>query len=128
MKILITLALFFFSLISYSQITLFDVLSLENKSFQETQAFLFEQYTIIDDSKEYYYFPIKKCNPPEYGEDGCRWICTEPNHLDALRSKYPLDKVIFKKSSNQEKIIKDGYWMLDSNVFKSQSWFNSLMV
>ena len=86
MKKLILASLLLCSLISFSQITFSEVLSLENKSFQEIQAFLFEQYTIIDDAKEYYYFPIKECKPPEYSDDGCQWLCAESNHLEDRKS------------------------------------------
>ena len=101
MKTIASTFFILFSFISYGQITFEDVLSFEKKSFKEIQAALFEDYTVIDDNKDYYYFPIKECNPPKYAEDGCQWICTEPNHLDAITSKYPIDKVVFSKSSNK---------------------------
>lgn len=101
MKIIATVFFLFCSFLSLGQITFEKVLSFEKMSFKEIQAELFVDYTVIDDSKEYYYFPIKECNPPQLGDDGCQWICTEPNHLDAITSKYPLDKVEFSKSSNK---------------------------
>ena len=97
------LSIFFilFPLFSFGQITFQEVLSLEKSSYKEIQAFMLRDYTIINDSKEYRYFPIKACNPPQFANDSCTWICTMPDHLDEIRSKYPLDKVKFKESSNQ---------------------------
>jgi hypothetical protein len=101
MKIIISTFFLFCTFFTYGQITFEDVLSFENKSFKEIQASLFEDYAVIDDDKDYYYFPIRECNPPQFKEDNCQWICTEPNHLDAITSKFPLDKVEFRKSSNK---------------------------
>lgn len=101
MKIIISTSLLFFSFISFGQITFEDVLSFEKKSFKEIQADLIKDYTIFEDDKEYYYFPITECNPKEYQEDSCQWKCSMPNHLDVLKSKYPLNRVVFKKSSNK---------------------------
>lgn len=102
MKILTTLFLLTWSVLSFGQITFLRVLSLENKSYKEIQAFMLEEYTIIDDSKEYLYKPIKKCNPPIFDEDSCRWLCTQMENVsDWLRSKYPLDTIVFKESSNK---------------------------
>jgi hypothetical protein len=101
MKIIISTFFLFCSYISFGQITFEDVFSFENKLYKEIQATLFEEYSIFEDKKEYYYFPIKECNSPKFGEDGCQWFCTEPNHLDVLTSKFPLNKVVFRKSSNK---------------------------
>jgi len=106
MKFFLILILLSLPSLTYSQITFFEVLSLEKKSFKEIQAFMLEEYTIIDDSQEYYYVPLKKCNPPKFAEDSCQWICSVPNDLDALRSKYPLVVVEFKKSSNKNYEVK----------------------
>jgi hypothetical protein len=76
-------------------------MTFEDKSFKDIQAALFEQYTIVKDDKEYRYCPIKKCNPPKYGNDSCQWTCTVPDYLDEVKSKYPLNTVAFKKSSNK---------------------------
>jgi hypothetical protein len=101
MKIFTTLIFITLSVQCFGQLSFLEVLSLENKSYKEIQAFMLEKYTIIDDSKEYYYFPIKECNPPQYDEESCQWTCVEPNHLDVLRSKYLLKNVVFEKSSNK---------------------------
>ena len=102
MKYYFTLFLvFIFAFDSYCQITFEEVLTFEKKSFKEIQASLIEQYTIIKHEKEYRYCPLKKCNPPEYANDSCQWICSIPDYLDEVKSKYPLDNVKFKKSSNK---------------------------
>ena len=101
MKIIFSSFFIFWSYISFGQITFEEVLAFENKSFKEIQAQLLQDYTIFKDNKEYYYFPIKQCNPPEFREDSCQWQCVQPNHLDFLKSKFPLNNIVFKKSSNK---------------------------
>ena len=56
----------FYSSLYLGQITFSEVLSLENKSLKEVQAFFIANYTIIEDSKQYKYQPLKECDPPEY--------------------------------------------------------------
>ena len=101
MRILLSIVLIGISFVSKSQITFEEVLSYEEKSFKEIQASLIGQYSIIIDTKEYRYYPIKKCNPPKFAEDSCQWKCIMPDYLDEVKSKYPLSKVVFKKSSNK---------------------------
>jgi hypothetical protein len=101
MKFIFSILFISVSQICYSQITFEEVLTFEKKSFKEIQAALFEQYTIIRDEKEYRYYPIKKCTPPKYADDSCQWICTVPDYLDMVKSKYPINNVVFKKSSSK---------------------------
>ena len=107
MKILTTLVFLLPSLFSFGQITFQEVLSLENKSYKEIQAFMLRDYTIINDSKEYKYLPIKECNPPEFNEDSFTWKCIVLEGLDAIESKYPLQEVVFKKSSNKNYEVRE---------------------
>ena len=101
MKLMFSILLISISQICFSQITFEEVLAFEKKSFNEIQASLIEQYSIIKVEKEYSYYPLKKCNPPEYANDSCQWKCVMPDYLDEVKSKYPLDRVNFKKSSNK---------------------------
>jgi hypothetical protein len=106
MKSLFSVLLICVSQICYGQITFEEVLSFEEKSFKEIQASLIGQYSIIRDTKEYRYYPIKKCNPTKFAEDSCQWKCIMPDYLDEVKSKYPLSKVVFKKSSSKNYEIK----------------------
>jgi hypothetical protein len=106
MKFIFSVLLISITQICYCQITFEEVLSFEEMSFKEIQASLIGQYSIIRDTKEYRYYPIKKCNPPEFAEDSCQWKCIMPDYLDEVKSKYPLSKVVFKKSSNKNYEIK----------------------
>ena len=101
MKILTTLVFLLTSLFTFGQITFQEVLSLEDKSYKEIQAFMLRDYTIINDSKGYTYSPIKECNPPEFMEDSCTWKCKVMEGLDVIKSKYPIEKIVFKQSSNK---------------------------
>jgi hypothetical protein len=101
MKFIFSILFISVSQICYSQIIFEEVLTFEEKSFREIKASLIAQYTIIKDGKEYSYYPLKKCSPPEYANDSCQWKCIMPDYLDEVKSKYPLDRVIFKKSSNK---------------------------
>jgi hypothetical protein len=101
MRILFTTILFLLPYLVFSQITFEEVLSLEKKSFQEIQAYFITDYNIVENTKQYYYFPLRPCNPPEYFEDNCTWKCTTPDYLDAIKSKYPISKVVFKKANNK---------------------------
>jgi hypothetical protein len=101
LKLLTILIIISFPLISFGQITFEDILGLENKTYKQIQSFMFQNYSIIEDFKEYYYYPAIPCNPPKLADDNCKWVCVQPNYLDVVKSKYPLKKVIFKKSSNR---------------------------
>jgi len=87
----------FYSSLYLGQITFSEVLSLENKSFKEVQAFFIANYTIIEDSKQYKYQPLKECDPPEYKDDGCKWKCAKRIH-DVIESKFPISQPVFENS------------------------------
>lgn len=96
-----TIIFLLFPLLSFGQITFQEVLSLENKSYKEIQGFMLRDYTIINDSKGYRYLPFKECTPPEFMDDSCTWKCRLFEGADVIESKYPLEKIVFKESSNK---------------------------
>ncbi len=90
------------SLFSFGQITFNEVISFENRSYKEIQSILLLENTIIDEDVEYWYQPLLPCIPPVLGPDSCTWQCTMLSmNFDDIRSKYPLNPVVFKKSSNE---------------------------
>jgi hypothetical protein len=121
MKLLITIFLIITTIPALGQITFDELMSLENKTFTEIQAFFAKEYTIIDDSKEYKYFPLQECNPPQFADDNCLWSCAKPNYLDAIISKYPIDKIQFKNSSNKNYEV----WLNLNSTFAENYDFNT---
>jgi hypothetical protein len=102
MRYIITLFFLAKSLVLYSQITFSEVLAMEEKTYKEIQAKLLVEYTIIDNKVEYWYLPLIPCNPPVFGPDSCIWHCSMlTNNNDDIKSKYPLERVVFAKSSNK---------------------------
>jgi len=103
----------FYSSLSLGQITFSEVLSLENKSYKQAKAFLIVNHSIIKDSKDYYYYALNECNPPEYQEDGCEWRCAEPMHLDNINSKVKISNPVFKDQLNKNY----GVWLTLESSF-----------
>lgn len=141
MKKLIFLFTFFFFYysLSFGQITFSDVLSLENKSFKEAQAFFIADYTIIEDSKNYLYVPLKECDPPEYKDDGCKWKCTSTNRFRVIESKFPISEPFIENpeiknyayyhimsssfAENYDPLTKRATTFI--NIFKKDGWSNA---
>lgn len=91
MKIFLSSLFLVSSHITFGQISFFDVLKLETKTYKDIQAQLLQKLTIIDDKKKYTYTPILACDPPEYAEDSCQWICTRSFPLYAKSYDLPLE-------------------------------------
>ena len=102
MKYITTLILLSRSLFSFGQITFSEVLAMKENTYKEIQATLLVDYTIIDDKVKYWYVPLVPCKPPVFGPDSCEWQCSMiSENNDDIRSKYPLNPVVFSKSSNK---------------------------
>ncbi|MDG2194360.1 MAG: hypothetical protein P8K77_05840 [Polaribacter sp.] len=77
--------------VSSQGITLDDILSLEDKSFNEAKGIMFGYgLSIINNSKDYFYYAFVPCSPPEFHEDGCDWKCSSVAYLRSFTSSYEL--------------------------------------
>ena len=101
------------SLTSIGQVTFSDILSLENKSYKEVQAYMIPYFTIIEDDKYYRYIPYSECSPPQYDDDGCRRICHQL--LGGwIQSKYLITNPVFENNYSNENY--------EVNFFKNSSF------
>ena len=77
MRIILFITTIVINLSVFGRITFEQILSLEDKTYKEIQAFLYKNHSIIEEGTSYWYIQSKECNPPVYFEDDCSWKCSQ---------------------------------------------------
>ena len=104
-KILVfTLALTSTTSSLFCQIRFNDIITFEGKTYIEIQAYLLNDFEIIDETKSYAYQPIMKCKPHVYQSDSCAWKCHSPTP-EIIRSAFPINSVVFKDVTTKNYMI-----------------------
>ena len=101
----------FCSNIVQCQISLSDILSLENKSeTQNQELFLSKGYSIIDQTERWDYRDAVKCNPHEVFDDSCSWKCSSHIYKELFSDvEINLDNVKFKYYKGEELYTSDNF-------------------
>ena len=79
-----------------AQISFSEILTFENITFAEAQAYLLREAEIINDTKTYTYTPIAKCLPHQIQSDSCTWKCFSPAAWNSKKSSFPLSTIFFE--------------------------------
>jgi hypothetical protein len=89
-KGLLILIMFCLRFNSYGQLTFFDFLSFEKMNYEEIQSVLIKNHSIIEENKKYQANSITECEPKEFEDNGCDWLCKRIITDGMIFSDYPI--------------------------------------
>ncbi len=89
--ILVFMFMFFIQISAFGQLTFFDFLSFEKKSYEEIQSILIKNFSVIEENKKYQANYITECEPKKIDTNGCDWLCKNIVIDGAIFSDYPIN-------------------------------------